>query len=379
MKETNPNFDFYAFNEQPTPPAPAQEPVVTPAESVTSSPEAETIAAPAPAPLDVEQATAKMRQGYSRLGWAFVGMTLGWVVLTVILQVVATLFAPWMFDAFWFDMVAGTLPLYLICTPLLFLMVQGTTPATLERKKLSISHFLILLVLAEAVMVAGSLVGNGFMSVLSLVTGNDFENQLNEAFSIPIWLSFAFSVILAPIFEELIFRKLLLDRMLPHGAFCAVLVNGLLFGAFHGNFYQFFYAAMLGMLLAFVYAKTGKIHHCILLHMCVNFLGGIVPTLLNRWLGYEEMMALIGNEEALALYIESHILPYLATSAYSLAQYGIAIAGLILFIVNFKAFAIKRTENQLPVGKGIKASFLNPGIIAALVVCGILFSMALAG
>ena len=51
----------------------------------------------------------------------------------------------------------------------------------------------------------------------------------------------------------------------------------------------------------------------------------------------------------------------------------------ILFIVNFKAFAIKRTENQLPVGKGIKASFLNPGIIAALVVCGILFSMALAG
>ncbi|MBR5615641.1 MAG: CPBP family intramembrane metalloprotease, partial [Clostridia bacterium] len=59
--------------------------------------------------------------------------------------------------------------------------------------------------------------------------------------------------------------------------------------------YQFFYAALLGMLLSFLYAKTGKIHHCILIHMSVNFFGGVLPTILMDWADYETLMGLVNE------------------------------------------------------------------------------------
>lgn len=375
-QNNNPNFDFYSFNEK----QPEKQTVESIPEQKTLpvEPDATVSAEGTAAPVvDLYEQKARMSRGYSRIGWAFVGVTVSWIVLTVILQSVAQTIAPQLLDTFWFEIVAGTFPLYVVCTPLLFLMLQGAPAQTPEKKKLSVPHFFLLLVLAEGVMVAGSLIGNGLMNVMSLLTGNDFQNQLNETFDIPVWLSFTVTVILAPIFEELIFRKLLLDRMLPYGELCAILINGVLFGAFHGNFFQFFYAAMLGMLLAFLYAKTGKLRHCILIHMCVNFLGGIVPTLIYDWLGYDTMMELMGDEAALAAYVAEHLLPYLATMAYSALQYGCAIAGFVIFTVNFRYFKPDKKPDLLPAKEGLMTSFLTPGIIASLVVCGLLFVMSL--
>lgn len=377
MKENNPNFDFYSFNEKTEQTSLPEEPTAPAEPVVSATPDLEgemTTAAPA---VNFAAQRAKMRRGYSRTGWAFVIVTIVWIFSTIVLQSIASLFAPELYNTYWFEIVAGTLPLYVICTPLLFLMVQGAPSAIPEKKKLPVSHFFILLVLSEAVMVAGSLIGNSLMNVMGLLTGNDFQNQLNETFEIPILLSFTFTVILAPVFEELIFRKLLLDRMLPYGEFCAILINGVLFGAFHGNFFQFFYAAMLGVLLSFIYTRTGKIHHCILIHMCVNFLGGIIPTLIYDWLGYDAMMQLMENEEALSAYIIEHIFPYLTMLAYSALQYGCAIAGIVILIVNLKKFKLKRSEEHLAAGEGLTVSLLNPGMIASILVCAFLFVISL--
>ena len=46
--------------------------------------------------------------------------------------------------------------------------------------------------------------------------------------------------IIAPIFEELTFRKLLIDRTIKYGGTISVLLSGLLFAFFHGNLSQFF-------------------------------------------------------------------------------------------------------------------------------------------
>ncbi len=380
-ENNNPNFDFYSFNEQSkkeetktTPEAEAftptfDEPVVW------STEDGEAVAA---GPVDLTEQKGKMRRGYSRVGWAFVTITVVWLLSSIILQVIAALAAPQLYDTYWFEIVTGTVPLYVICTPLLFLLLQSAPTQMPQKKKLSVSHFFILIILAEAIMVAGSLIGNGLMSVMGLLTGNDFQNQLNETFDLPLWITFLFTVISAPIFEELIFRKLLLDRMLPYGAFCAILFNGILFGAFHGNFFQFFYAAALGMLLAFLYSKTGKIHHCILIHMVVNFLGGVLPTMLYDWLDYDAMLSLMEDEAALTAYITEHLLPYLATMVYSAAQYGLAIAGAIIFTVNLRYFKLEKSPDLLSNKKGFVTALLTPGMIASIVVCIALFAISLA-
>ena len=53
------------------------------------------------------------------------------------------------------------------------------------------------------------------------------------------------------------FRKLLIDRIVPFGQRVAVVVSGLAFGLFHGNFYQFFYAFSLGAVLHIFTAAQG--------------------------------------------------------------------------------------------------------------------------
>ena len=156
MKDNNPNFDFYSFNQQnePVESAPADEPTVLTEPVVWSTEQGGEASAAVPA-IDMAEQKDKMRKGYSHLGWAFVAITFSWVFVTLVLQVIATIFAPHLLDTYWFNIVSGTLPLYVISTPLLYLIVQGTKCHEIEKKKLPVSHFFILLVIAEAIMVAG--------------------------------------------------------------------------------------------------------------------------------------------------------------------------------------------------------------------------------
>ena len=88
--------------------------------------------------------------------------------------------------------------------------------------------------------------------------------------------------ILAPIVEEIIFRKLLIDNMSKYGIVASVTISAFLFGLFHGNLAQFFYAWALGIIFGFVYVYTGKIIYTILLHMSGNLVSsGIIVDVYN--------------------------------------------------------------------------------------------------
>ena len=57
--------------------------------------------------------------------------------------------------------------------------------------------------------------------------------------------------------------------------------QGLFFALFHGNFYQFFYALLLGMVFAWLYSSTGRIRYNIMLHMLINLMGGVLPIMMS--------------------------------------------------------------------------------------------------
>ncbi|MCR4649309.1 MAG: CPBP family intramembrane metalloprotease [Lachnospiraceae bacterium] len=84
--------------------------------------------------------------------------------------------------------------------------------------------------------------------------------------------------IVVPFLEELIFRKLLIDGTSKYGYAAGILLSGLTFGLFHGNFVQFFYATALGILFAYIYAATGKLRYSALLHMGYNlYASAVIP------------------------------------------------------------------------------------------------------
>lgn len=82
--------------------------------------------------------------------------------------------------------------------------------------------------------------------------------------------------VLAPIFEEIVFRKHLMDRLSKYGVSGAIIVSGLFFGLYHLNPLQFFFATMLGIVFGYVYAYTHNIVYTILLHFFYNlFVAGV--------------------------------------------------------------------------------------------------------
>ncbi len=84
-------------------------------------------------------------------------------------------------------------------------------------------------------------------------------------------LSWAYAILLAPVLEEILFRRLLLPFFLRwlHAAI-AILLQAVVFALIHWSFVQSTYALLMGLLMGYVYYKYRRISYCILFHVTVN-------------------------------------------------------------------------------------------------------------
>lgn len=215
-----------------------------------------------------------------------------------------------------------------------------------------------------------------FGNVLGILVTNvtnspsaDFEGMLEMILDGNMLLTFISVVIGAPIVEELLFRKLLIDRTIGYGEKISVLLSGTLFGLAHGNFQQFFYAFALGCLFAYIYCKTGKIRHTIFFHMWINFSGSILSPLLLRFAqaqGVSEGMEFsLTDPKALAALA--------GLLGFSAIQVLAAITGLILFFVFKHYICFYPGIREIPRGKRLLSVVVNPGMLLFLGLCVYLF------
>ena len=89
--------------------------------------------------------------------------------------------------------------------------------------------------------------------------------------------------ILVPVAEEMVFRGAILRTLLHNGnrsTILAILVSALLFGACHGNLPQFFHATLIGLLLGWMYWRTGSIVPGIVFHWVNNTIAYVVSRLM---------------------------------------------------------------------------------------------------
>lgn len=105
---------------------------------------------------------------------------------------------------------------------------------------------------------------------IDLIESAGLDNMLTP-------VMFLYSIIFAPLSEELIFRGVTMRqarRALPFWA--ANLMQAFLFGAFHMNMVQGIYAFCLGLILGYICERGGSIYHSILLHMLFNLWAAVV-------------------------------------------------------------------------------------------------------
>lgn len=74
-------------------------------------------------------------------------------------------------------------------------------------------------------------------------------------------------------FEEILYRKIFCAELTVHGGVFAAIISALLFGLGHFSFYTFPYAFICGLVLAFVYLKTGSVKYTVAIHFANNLLG----------------------------------------------------------------------------------------------------------
>lgn len=100
--------------------------------------------------------------------------------------------------------------------------------------------------------------GGSLMPVLEQVAGSSDTISM-----------FLYASILAPIWEELLFRGYVLRTLRPYGKRFAILGSAILFGLFHGNLLQTPYAVMIGLVLGYVTVEH-SIFWAIMIHMFNN-------------------------------------------------------------------------------------------------------------
>lgn len=261
------------------------------------------------------------------------------------------------------------IPMYLLGVPLMIFLIKTFVPAGhIEKKKMSVGQWLIAFIICYAGMYLSNLVGLFLTQIIGIFKGNPVSNGILDLItSTSIWLNIFLTVLLAPIIEEFLFRKLLIDRTIKYGEGISILFSGLMFGLFHGNLNQFTYAFVLGLLFGFIYVKTGMLRYTIFLHMAINFMGSTVGVLLLKYLDLEAMTNAMQDSASAMPYLMRHLPQFLIYCLYVFLLIGIVIAGIVLFIVNARKFRCMPGEITLPKGKRFSATILNLGMLLYLV------------
>ncbi len=260
---------------------------------------------------------------------------------------------------------------YAVAMPLLALIVAVKMPAKApEKRKIGFGWWLVFFIISYSLMFSSNLLGTGINVLISSLAGRTIStyNVQTIVQNANIWVVTICTVIFAPLVEELIFRKLLVDRCGKYGEAASALLSGLAFGLFHGNLTQGIYAFCLGYFLALIYSKTGKIQATIGIHMVVNFMGSFVSMMLLKFVDLDAILTIDeSNPEAALEAILNNGVGLLLLGLYEMLIFALVVAGIILMIVNRKKFLPKPGEIVLPKNSTFSVVVGNLGMILFVV------------
>ncbi|MDR2532011.1 MAG: CPBP family intramembrane metalloprotease [Oscillospiraceae bacterium] len=155
--------------------------------------------------------------------------------------------------------------------------------------------------------------------------------------------------LISPVLEELIYRHLLLVPLRRYGDFQAVIITALLFGFFHGNFTQFLYTTMGGLIYGIVAVRANSVKPAIALHIINN----VFAILLSQFFAKADTA-------------ENPLLTLIA----NLFPYGMLALGAVILIY----FCVKgrfKTENRnpfIPAADRLRMVAENPFVLIMMIV-----------
>lgn len=229
---------------------------------------------------------------------------------------------------------------YVLALPLSYWLCRRMPVPDKIRRPMTVRRLGRWFVIGIGLMWLGSLVGSWLNDLVYRVAHLETVDVVTEAFNeMPLAAVLLGACVLGPLCEELMFRGLLAGRLARYGQKPAALVSALLFGLYHANLSQFFYAFALGLLLAYAYFYTGSLKAPVILHMLFNFYGSFIVFILP----------------------ETGVLPVL----YGLSWPVLTIAGVVL-LVRGRSWQF---WSHGPCEPSMQVVFGNIGMTVAIILC----------
>ncbi|MFB1023083.1 MAG: type II CAAX endopeptidase family protein [Vicingaceae bacterium] len=203
-------------------------------------------------------------------------------------------------------------PLYLLHS--LKKKEEGTVTYLLKPKDIGVVLILVVATVALQWGVTGPIGYSIPMPEMFQKIFRDLAEQLNDGYGL---ISIA---IMAPFFEEFIFRGIMLDGLLKKkSTWTAILISAALFGLVHLNPWQFVTAMIIGTFAGWVYSRTKSLIYCIIIHFANNFTASIFMFL---------------DPDSMAIDEDLHEMYGGSTNMYVIVTASIVIAAVCIYVLN---------------------------------------------
>lgn len=295
-----------------------------------------------------------IKKNFSKIGFSYLSIGIISIISQIVIACIIANIDPKILSNINYSAILSSICQYIIPIPLFYILIKKVKKTNIEKHSVGLKKFLIFVCITFALMYIGNMIGIGITEIISIVKQNSIINPIsNLIHSSDIAINIILISFIAPIFEELFFRKMLIDRTIQYGAKISIFLSAFMFGLFHGNLNQFFYAFLLGGFFAIIYIKTGRIIYTMILHMITNFFGSAISPIV------ENMITSTGGS----------IFGIVITLIYLLGLYALVVIG-IIFIIKWRD-KVKELKNKIE--NPLKTSLINLGMICFIIYCLIEF------
>ncbi len=185
-----------------------------------------------------------------------------------------------------FKSVASLSAFLMILTPVICFFLPGALyffamgekiKETLKLNKLSVKNFFLIILMAFLIQP----VANFIAMITSFIFPNNVVDVMNTISSVPVWIFILASAVLPAVFEELMFRGIILSGCQEAGIIKSAFISGLFFGIMHLDPHQFIYAFLIGTVFSVFVIYSNSILSSITAHFIINGTQGLLMLLMN--------------------------------------------------------------------------------------------------
>lgn len=254
-------------------------------------------------------------------------------------------FLPGVAESDWYVWALTAVSMIGIGLPIFYFLTRNIPEPKREAvNKLKPLQFIVIFFICTAVMYITNFFSVFLSFLISLLKGGNFLdlNPLTDVLiDSNLIIRILYAAIAAPIVEEIIFRKLLLNRLRRYGDLPAIILSAAAFGLFHMNVAQMFYATALGIIFAYVAIRTNTIRYNIVLHILVNSMGVAIAPFAMRQSIVFSLLIVVWVFTCITL-------------------------GLVLLLLNIKKIRLYRLQKPLEKKSGY---VLNVGTVLYTIMC----------